>query len=107
MVNKINGLLGITAKAGKVLSGTDLVLEEMSKKHVELVIVATDSSVKTIKNMKYYCSKENVEMIIYGTIFDNSKAIGKYNKAVIGIKDKNLADAIKKEIHGGGEVGKN
>ena len=107
MVNKINGLLGITAKAGKMLSGTDLVLEEMAKKHVELVIIATDASEKTIKNMKYYCEKENVEMIIYGTIFDNSKAIGKHNKAVIGIKDKNLADAIKKEIHGGGEFGKN
>lgn len=107
MVNKINGLLGITAKAGKLLSGTDLVLEEMAKKHVELVIVASDASSKTIKNIKYYCDKENVEMIIYGTISDNSKAIGKHNKAVIGIKDKNLADAIKKEIHGGGEFGKN
>ena len=107
MVNKIYGLLGITAKAGKMLSGTDLVLEEMAKKHVELVIVAEDTSEKTIKNIKYYCDKENVEMIIYGTIFDNSRAIGKHNKAVIGIKDKNLADAIKKEIHGGGEFGKN
>ena len=107
MVNKIYGLLGITAKAGKMLSGTDLVLEEMAKKHDELVIVAEDTSEKTIKNIKYYCDKENVEMIIYGTIFDNSKAIGKHNKAVIGIKDKNLADAIKKEIHGGGEFGKN
>ena len=107
MVNKIYGLLGITAKAGKMLSGTDLVLEEMAKKHDELVIVAEDTSEKTIKNIKYYCDKENVEMIIYGTIFDNSKAIGKHNKAVIGIKDKNLADAIKKEIHGGGEIGKN
>ena len=107
MVNKIYGLLGITAKAGKMLSGTDLVLEEMAKKHVELVIVAEDTSEKTIKNIKYYCDKENVEMIIFGTIFDNSRAIGKHNKAVIGIKDKNLADAIKKEIHGGGEFGKN
>ena len=107
MVNKINGLLGITAKAGKMLSGTDLVLEEMAKRHVELVIVAEDSSPKTIKNMKYYCDKENVEMIIYGTILDNSKAIGKHNKAVIGINDKNLANAIRKEIHGGGVIGKN
>lgn len=107
MVNKINGLLGITAKAGKILSGTDLVLEEMKKRHVELVIVAKDSSEKTIKNIKYYCDKENVEIIIYGTIVDNSRAIGKHNKAVIGIKDKNLADAIRKEIHGGGEFGKN
>ena len=74
---------------------------------MKLVIVATDCSEKSKKNIKYYCEKEKVEMIIFGTIADNSKTIGKYNKAVIGIKDKNLADAIKKEIHGGGEIGKN
>lgn len=107
MINKVNGLLGIAAKAGKVISGMDLVLEEIAKKHVYLVIVAEDTSEKTIKNIKYYCNKGKVEMIIYGTIFDNSKAIGKHNKAIIGVKDKNLADAIKKEIHGGGEFGEN
>lgn len=107
MINKVNGLLGIAAKAGKVISGMDLVLEEIAKKYVYLVIVAEDTSEKTIKNIKYYCNKGKVEMIIYGTIFDNSKAIGKHNKAIIGVKDKNLADAIKKEIHGGGEFGEN
>lgn len=66
-----------------------------------------DASEKTIKNIKYYCNKENVEIIIFGTISENSKSIGKQNKAIIGIKDKNLAEAIKKEIHGGEEFGKN
>ena len=45
--------------------------------------------------------------IVYGDINNNSKAIGKHNKAVIGINDKNLADAIQKVIHGGEEFGKN
>ena len=71
------------------------------------IITVCYNSEKTIKNMKFYCDKYNVEMIIYGTILENSKIIGKYNKAVIGIKDKNLANAIKKEIHGGGNLGKN
>lgn len=66
-----------------------------------------DASEKTIKNIKYYCNKENVEIFIYGTISENSKAIGKQNKAIIGIKDYNLAEAIKKVIHGGEEFGKN
>ncbi len=66
-----------------------------------------DASEKTIKNIKYYCNKGNVEIFVYGTIFENSKAIGKQNKAIIGIKDKNLAEAIKKVIHGGEEFGKN
>ncbi len=101
LVNKVNGLLGISAKAGKVSAGTDLVLEEISKKNIELVIIAKDTSEKTIKNMKYYCNKENIPIIMYGTIEENSKAIGKYNKAILGIKDKNLAEAIKKVISGG------
>ena len=68
MINKVYGLLGISSKAGKVISGTDIILEKMERKKVKLVIIAEDASEKTIKNMKYYCSKKNVELIIYGNI---------------------------------------
>ena len=54
LINKVYGLLGISAKAGKLISGTDIILEQMAKKKVNLVIVAEDASEKTIKNMKYY-----------------------------------------------------
>lgn len=99
--NKIYGLLGISAKAGKVISGTDIVLENISKGKIALVIVAEDASEKTKKNIKYFCEKENVDMIVFGDIFKNSKAIGKQNRAIIAVKDENLAEAIKKQIHGG------
>ncbi len=101
MINKVYGLLGISSKAGKVISGTDIILEKMERKKVKLVIIAEDASEKTIKNMKYYCNKENVELIIYGNILENSKAIGKHNRATIAIIDQNLAIAIKELIHGG------
>lgn len=101
MVSKVHGLLGITAKAGKVISGTDIVLEGISKKQVYLVIVAKDASEKTIKNIQFTCKKENIEIVVFGDIFNNSKAIGKQNRAILGIKDKNLAEAIKKLILGG------
>ena len=107
LINKVNGLLGLCSKAGKIAAGMDLVLEELSKKNVFLVIVAEDSSEKTKKNIKYYCEKANVEMLIFGNIETNSKVIGKHNKAIIGIRDKNLADAIKKVIHGGDKFGEN
>ena len=99
--NKIYGLLGISAKAGKVISGTDIVLENISKGKIALVIVAEDASEKTKKNIKFFCEKENVDMIVFGDIFKNSKAIGKQNRAIIGVKDRNLAEALKKQIHGG------
>lgn len=98
MVNKVYGLLGISTKAGKLVSGTDLVLEEMKKNKVSLVIIASDASEKTIKNMIYYCEKYNIDNLIYGTIDEISKSIGKHNKAIIAIEDANLAEAIKKEI---------
>lgn len=97
-MNKVFGLLGICMKAGKLLAGTDLVLEEMAKNNVKLLIIANDASEKTIKNIIYYANKYNVENLIYGSIDDLSKAIGKYNKAIIGIKDENLANALKKAI---------
>ncbi len=106
LINKVYGLLGISAKAGKLISGTDIILEQMAKKKVNLVIVAEDASEKTIKNMKYYCEKENVKLIVYGSINENSKAIGKHNRAVIGIVDKNFANSIEKVIHGGEPLGK-
>ncbi len=98
--NKVLGLLGLSSKAGKVMSGTDMVLEGIKRRKVKLVIVAEDAAERTVKNMTYACG-EYVKVERYGKIEEISKAIGKQNRAVIAITDKNLADAILKVIHGG------
>lgn len=97
-MDKVLGMLGISAKAGKIVSGTDIVIEKMKKKQVKLVLVAEDASDKTKKEMRFKCSQNNVPIIIWGNIDINSKAIGKSNKAIIGILDKGLADSIEKLI---------
>lgn len=97
-MDKVYGMLGISAKAGKVVAGTDIVIESMKKRKVNLVIVAVDASDKTKKEMKFKCNQYNVEMVIFGEIDTNSKAIGKSNKAIIGILDKGLAESIRKLI---------
>ena len=50
--NKVYGLLGLSAKAGKIAFGTDSCLEMISKHKLKLVIVAEDSSERTINNFK-------------------------------------------------------
>ena len=97
-MNRVYGMLGISAKAGKVVSGADIVIESMKKKKVNLVIVAKDASDKTKKEMTFKCNIYNVEIVFFGDIDTNSKAIGKSNKAIIGILDKGLADSIRKLI---------
>ena len=90
MENKIYGLLGLSAKAGKLSFGTEAVLEKIFKNKIKLIIIAKDMSEK---------SKEKIPYYIFGTIFENSKAIGKVNKAIIGVEDKNFAEAIKSKLN--------
>lgn len=101
MVNKIYGLLGICSKAGKIVCGTEAVIEGIYKNQIELVIVAEDTSQKTKQKIENICSEKNITVKYFGTIFDNSNAIGKVNKAIIGVKDKNLAKALLEKICGG------
>ena len=103
--NKVYGLLGLTTKAGKICFGTDSCLEMIEKHKVKLIIVAEDSSERTINNFKDKCKQNNVDFYIFGNKEDLSKAIGKVNKTVIGIKDKNLAGAIIKILSGGDVIG--
>ena len=99
------GLLGLTAKAGKLGFGTESCLEMIFKKKAKLVIVAEDSSERTIENFKEKCKQNNIDLYIFGKKDDLSKSIGKVNKTVICIRDKNLAGAIKKILDGGDVIG--
>lgn len=75
MVNKVFGLLGICSKAGKLAVGTEAVIEGINKKQIEFVIIAKDTSPKSIQKIENICKGKNVELQIFGTIFENSRAI--------------------------------
>ncbi len=90
-------------KHGKISFGADSVENDIKKKMIKLVIVAEDSSNRTKDKFKRICENYDVPIIQFGNIEALSKAIGKNNKAIIGIKDVNLSKEIKK-INNGGEV---
>lgn len=99
--NKVLGLLGISAKARKVIFGTDSCMESIKNKKIYIVIVANDASDRTKKHFTETCKQYDIPIAIYSNINELSKSIGKVNKAVIGIKDKNLANEILKYVFGG------
>lgn len=105
--NKYLGLLGIAAKAGKVVAGADACKEAVRKNKVKLVLVAEDASERTKRNFQMICERQKTPIAIIGEIEVLSKAIGKNNKAVIGIKDENLFKEIYKIINGGDAIGEN
>ena len=95
--------MGLSSRAGKICFGTDSTIENIEKRKVKLLIIAKDSSERTKKRFFELSEKYNIHIIEFGTIDEISKAIGKQNKAVIGIKDINLGKEIEK-IYNGGEV---
>lgn len=103
MINyqKIGGLIGLATKAGKIAAGTEACLEAIEKKSAKLVVIATDASERTKKTFKEKCEQCKIANYEILDIEQISKAIGKPNKAVIGIKEKGLAEAIRKIINGG------
>ena len=103
--NKVYGLLGLTTKAGKLIFGTESCLDMINKKKAKLIIVAEDTAERTIDNFREKCKQNNIDFYIFGKKEEISKAIGKPNKTVIGVKDKNLAGAIKKILDGGDVIG--
>ena len=99
------GLIGLATRAGKIVFGTDACIEQIDKKNAKLVIVAKDASERTIKNIKNRCMENNIRFYNILTVDEISKCIGKDNKAVIGIKDNNIAKEIAKKIDGGEVIG--
>lgn len=103
--NKILGLIGLAMRAGKVSFGADSVEENILKRKVKLVIVSKDSSERTKKKFKDICESNKIPIIIDGEIEKLSKAIGKNNKAIIGIKDTNFVNSIREKYDGGDVIG--
>ena len=108
MVNnntRVLGLLGLCAKSGNVVFGTDACIEQLEKNKIKLLIVANDASDRTKRNFERLSQKVNIPICIYETIESLSRSIGKSNKAVIGIKNESLANQIYKIINGGDVIG--
>lgn len=107
MVNyqKIYGLIGLATKAGKLVAGAEACLEEIEKKTVKLILMATNASDRTKKTFKEKCKEKKIPIYELTTMEELSSAIGKNNKAVIGIKDKGFGTAIHNIINGGDMIG--
>lgn len=103
--NKVSGLLGLATKAGKIVFGTEACIADIHKKKIKLLIVAEDAAERTKVKFEKICKENGIPVFEILQIEELSKAIGKENKAVVGIKDINFSNAILKLIDGGDVIG--
>lgn len=103
--NKIEGLLGLCMKSGGLVFGSEACIEGIEKKKVKLILVAEDAADRTKKNFTFHCNQNHIPICFYGKIENLSKAIGKPNKAIFGIRNQSFAFEIEKIINGGDVIG--
>lgn len=97
--NSVLNTLGLAQRAGKSVSGDELVLQ-ISKNKINLVILATDASDRSKKHMYSKCEYYGVEVIEMFTKEEISNAIGKFNRIAVGIADSGFRDLIKNKMKG-------
>jgi len=88
-------LLGLINRTGKLLSGTDIVLDGIRKGKVNLVFLASDASENTKKLIRDKTTYYNVRLIEDFSSMELSHSIGKKNRMVLGVADLGFSKKLK------------
>ncbi len=76
----------------------DATIEGIKKHKVKLVIIACNTSDKSKENIKYICNNNEVKKIEFSTMEELGNAIGKKNRAIIGITDESFSKRYTRKI---------
>lgn len=89
--NKFFTLLGFAQKSGNTIMGDDLVEAALNKRSISLIIISSDASESTKAKYIKLCESLNIKIIIDFSREDLSYAIGKFNRTLIGIRNKKFS----------------
>lgn len=97
-IRKELSLLGLAAKAGKVVSGEFATEKAVRAGKTFLVLTAEDASENTRKKFKDMCTYYEVPFYIIGSKEELGTAIGKEYRASLGVTDEHFAVAMVKKL---------
>lgn len=95
---KIFSLLGLAAKAGRIVSGEFSTEAAVKAQNAFLTIVATDASHNTTKLFTDKCTYYKIPCAVFGTMDELGHAVGKKFRASLAVTDQGLAEAIQKKL---------
>lgn len=97
-VDRILSMLGIAAKAGKVVSGEFSTEKAVKTGKAHLVIVSEEASGNTKKQFSDMTAFYKVPCYFYGDKESLGRCIGKEFRASLAITDENLARAVEDKL---------
>ncbi|MFD2116786.1 L7Ae/L30e/S12e/Gadd45 family ribosomal protein [Paenibacillus yanchengensis] len=92
--DKALSLLGLATRAGKLISGDEIVLKAVRQRNCSLVIIAGDASSNTKKKFADKCRTYGIQLAEAYDREQLGKAIGKEDRVIIAITDAQFAALI-------------
>ncbi|MGI6177706.1 MAG: L7Ae/L30e/S12e/Gadd45 family ribosomal protein [Eubacterium sp.] len=96
--DRVLGLLGLAARAKKLITGYNTCLSAIESGKLKLLIIAEEVGENSCKKMISKCTSRGIEYRKFGSAPVLSHAVGKTDKGIFGIVDFGFAESIKKEI---------
>lgn len=90
--------LGLAQRAGKLASGEDAVEAAVRRGKVHLVIVACDASANTKDRFEHMAKYRRIDILLAGSKAQLGAAVGKAQRAVIGVLDRGFASLLKSAV---------
>ena len=100
MKGKVEALLGFAQKAGKIITGEEGCKNNVKQGKVFLLIISTDASDNTKKEMRYLSSSYGIPYAEWGTKQMLGLSTGRSPRAVVAVLDQQFASAIGKLLVG-------
>ncbi len=92
---KVQSLLGLARRAGKLEIGDESCLKAVRSGRAQLVIVAGDASAGTLKKYQDKCSHYQVPYVQAGSRYEIGQAIGRAEQVVVAVNDQGFAKGIR------------
>lgn len=96
MKNKAFSYLGLSMRAGKIVSGDEGVLKAIRSGEAQLVILASDASDNAKKKYQDKCLSYKIPIVEFCDRYEIGKSIGKEERVIVAVTDSGLAKMINK-----------
>jgi ribosomal protein L7Ae-like RNA K-turn-binding protein len=94
-------LLGMAQAAGKLVSGDRAVYDALARGRVRLLVIAGDAAARTGKRFMAQAASKNIPYLITESKAALGQAIGKPDRAVIGVLDAQFARSLQAALSAG------
>ncbi|EIT85119.1 hypothetical protein A374_12505 [Fictibacillus macauensis ZFHKF-1] len=95
MNSKWQSLLGLANRAGKCITGEELVIKAIQRQKARLVLVSSDASSNTKKKMTDKCTYYNVPVKWVEDRYSLGNAVGKDYRVAVAVTDEGFTKKLK------------